>query len=234
MFHLIHQSSNSLSILYALQLHSSPHFLSGLAKDPSCKPYQEHGRVTSCRWNSTTASGPQATWVIDLLAPGGMKLTLASKGNVILPPKLYTSTLMAPPPPTVSIVGITSSLPVASVSVGGSKATVSDSQEMTPPSIVIPKHCQIALASIQSPKSPILSSSSSSPGPSSKSPSYPTLVVPDLTKPAEAQPKRPNEPGGGKEYWYQLCTSCHSNLDCILTHIKKHLDFTIGCLFCGK
>ena len=59
-----------------------------------------------------------AAQVIDLLVAGGMQLTLVSKGNVILPPKAYTSTLMAPPPPTVPIVGIISSLPIASVSVG--------------------------------------------------------------------------------------------------------------------
>ena len=58
MFHFIHQSSNSLSILHALWLNSSPHFLSGLAKDPSCGPHQEHGRVTSHRCDSTTGSGP--------------------------------------------------------------------------------------------------------------------------------------------------------------------------------
>ena len=93
-----------------------------------------------------------AAQVIDLLAAGEMQLTLASKENVILPTKLYTSTPMAPPPSTVPIVGISSSLPVASVSVGGSGVIVSDFQEMTPPSIVIPKHCWIVLTSIQSPK----------------------------------------------------------------------------------
>ena len=116
-----------------------------------------------------------------------MQLTPASKENVILPPKAYTSTPMAPPPSTVSIVGITSSLPVASVSVDGSEVTGSDSQEMTPPSTVIPKHHRIAPTLIQSPKSP--SSISSAPNPSTKSATYPTLVVPELAIPVEAQPK---------------------------------------------
>ena len=73
--------------------------------------------------------GSLAAQVIDLLATGGMQPTPASKGNVILPPQAYTSTLMAPPPPTVPIVGITSSLPIASVSVGVSKAMVLDPQD---------------------------------------------------------------------------------------------------------
>ena len=177
--------------------------------------------------------GSPAAQVIDLLAAGGMQLTLASKGNDILPPKAYTSTLMAPPPQTVPIVGVTSSLSIASVSVGGSEATVADFQEVAP-SIVIPKCHQIAPTSIQSPESPILSSSSSSPGPSSKSDTYPILVVPELAIPAEAQPEQLNQSGGGKKYQCQLCTFCHSNLDCILTHIRKHLDITIGCPICGK
>ena len=96
---------------------------------------------------------------------------------------------MAPSPPMGPIVGITSSLPVASMSGGRNEVTVSDSQEMTPPSIVVQKHHLIVLTSFQSPESPILSSSSSSPGPSSKSATYPSLVVPKLAIPAEAQPK---------------------------------------------
>ena len=119
------------------------------------------------------------------------------------------------------------------MSVGGSETTVLDPQEVTP-SIIIPKHHWIALTSIQSPESPILSNSSSSPGPSIKSATYPILVFPNLTIPAEAQPKQLNQLGGSKEYWCQLCTFCHSNLYCILTHIRKHLDITIGCPICGK
>ena len=82
--------------------------------------------------------GSPVTHVIGLLVAGGMQPTQASKGNVILPPKAYTSTLMAPPPPAVSIVGITSSLPNTSVSVSGSEVIVSDAQEVTP-SIINPK-----------------------------------------------------------------------------------------------
>ena len=88
--------------------------------------------------------GSKVAQVITLLTAGGVQLTLASKENVILPPKAYTSTPMAPPPSTVPNVGVTCSLPVASVSVDGSEVTGSDSQEITPSSTVIPKHFRIA------------------------------------------------------------------------------------------
>ena len=91
---------------------------------------------------------------------------------------------MAPPPSTVPIVGITSSLPVASMSIDGSEVTEADSQEMTPPYTVIPKHHKIALTLFQSPKSP--SRSTSAPGQSSMSATYPTLVVLQVTIPVEA------------------------------------------------
>ena len=128
-----------------------------------------------------------------------MQLALTSQENVIPPPKVYTSTPMAPPPSTVPIVGITSSLPIASVSSGGSEATALDSQE-------VPKHCCITPTSIQPPESLLLLSSPSCPSPSNKSTSYPNLIVPELAIPTEAQPEWLNQPGGGKEYQCQLCT----------------------------
>ena len=132
--------------------------------------------------------GSPAAHVIDLLVAGCMQLTLALKGNAICPPWAYTSIPVAPPPPTVPIAGVMSSLPVEAVPIDGREAMVSDPQEVTP-SIISPKCCQIALTPIPSPKSPIPSSSSSSPGPSTKSAIYPILVVPELHIPAEAQPK---------------------------------------------
>ena len=86
--------------------------------------------------------GSPAAQILDLLAAGVRQLASTSQGSVILPPKAYTSTLMAPPPSTIPIVGITGSLPIASVSSGGSEATASDSQE-------VPKHCRIVPTSIQ-------------------------------------------------------------------------------------
>ena len=132
--------------------------------------------------------GSPAAQIIDLLGAGWMQMTLMSMGTVIHPPQVYTSTPVVPPPPAVPTVGVTSSLPVESVPADGSEVTVSDPQEVTP-SIIIPKCCQIALTPIQSPESPIPSSSSSSSGPSTKSATYPILVVPELTIPAEAHPE---------------------------------------------
>ena len=123
-------------------------------------------------------------------------------GSVICPPQTYTRTPVAPPPSEVPIVGVTSSLPVKSVPADGSEAMVSDPQEVTP-SVIIPKCCQIAPTPIQSPKSPIPSSSPSLSGPSTKSASYPILVVPELTIPAEAHPEQLYQLGGRKEYQCQ-------------------------------
>ena len=53
--------------------------------------------------------GSPAAQVLDLLAAGMRQPALFSQGSVILPPKVYTSTLMAPPPHTIPIIGITGS-----------------------------------------------------------------------------------------------------------------------------
>ena len=109
----------------------------------------------------------------------------------------------------------------------GNEVRASDSQEIS-------KHCHIVLTSIQPSDSTSLPSSPPSPGPSNKSTSYPILIVPELAIPAEAQPKWLNQPGGGKEYRCQLCAFHHTDQDCMLTHIRKHLDIGIGCPVCSK
>ena len=63
---------------------------------------------------------------------------------------------------------------------------------------------------------------------------FPVVVVPQLAISAEAYPKHINRPSGGKDYLCHLCPFRHSNLDSILTHVRKHLDITIGCPICGK
>ena len=73
-----------------------------------------------------------------------------------------------------------------------------------------------------------------SPSPSVKPASYLTVVVPKLTIPLEAMPEQINQLGGVKNYKCQLCIFHHTNKDCMLTHIRKHLDITIGCPMCGK
>ena len=126
--------------------------------------------------------------IIDLLLAGWIQMTPVSMRTVICPLQAYTLIPVTSPPPTVPIAGVMSSLPVESVPIDGTEVMVFDPQEVTP-SIIIPKCCWITPTSIQSSKSPILYSSSFSPGPSSKSATYPILVVPELTIPAEAQPK---------------------------------------------
>ena len=75
--------------------------------------------------------GSPSTQILDLLAAGMRQPASTSQGSAILPPKVYTSTPMAPPLPTIPIVGITSSLPITSVSSDGHEVTVSDSQEIS-------------------------------------------------------------------------------------------------------
>ena len=62
----------------------------------------------------------------------------------------------------------------------------------------------------------------------------PVVVVPKLAISAEAYPELLNRPGGGKDYLCCLCPFRHSNLDSILTHVRKHLEVIIGCFICGR
>ena len=98
----------------------------------------------------------------------------------------------------------------------------------------IPKHHCIIPTVVHSFDSTVLSTSSTSSDLSTRLVSYPVVVVPELTILAKAYPEHINRPGRGKEYLCYLCTFRHSNLDCILTHIRKHLDITIRCPVCSK
>ena len=98
----------------------------------------------------------------------------------------------------------------------------------------IPKHHCVVPILVHSSDSPVLSTSSTSSNPSTRSVSYLVVVVPELTRLAEAYPEHLNRPDRGKEYLCHLCAFRHSNLDSILTHIRKHLDIMIGCPVCGK
>ena len=64
--------------------------------------------------------------------------------------------------------------------------------------------------------------------------SFLTVVVPELAIPPEAMSEQINQQGGVKSYQCQLCTFIHTNRDCMLTPIRKHLNITIGCPMCGK
>ena len=110
-------------------------------------------------------------------------------------------------------------------------ATVMESQDVP---MSIPKCCHIVPALVHSSDFPVLATSSTSSDPSTRSASYPVVVVPELTIPAETYPEHLNRPGGGKDYLCHLCAFRYSNLDCILTHVTKHLNITIGCPVCGN
>ena len=60
--------------------------------------------------------GSPALQILDLLAAGMKQPASTSQGSAIIPPEVYTSTLMAPSLPTIPIIGITNSLPITSVS----------------------------------------------------------------------------------------------------------------------
>ena len=90
------------------------------------------------------------------------------------------------------------------------------------------QHCHITPTPVG-----LLSSISTSSS-STSSAKFPVIVVPELAIPAEAYPECINRPGGGKNYLCHVCPFRHSNLDSILTHVRKHLDITIGCPICGN
>ena len=155
--------------------------------------------------------GSPAAQILHLLAAGMRQPASTSQESVILPPKVYTSTWMAPPPPTIPIVGITGSLPIKSVTSEGKSVSSEGNEVMASDSQEISKHHCIVPTSIQPSDSTSLPSSPPSPGPSNKPTSYPILIVQELSVPVEAQPKQLNQPGGGKEYRCQLCPFQHTN-----------------------
>ena len=59
------------------------------------------------------------------------------------------------------------------------------------------------------------------------------VVIPELAIVANAYPECQNRPDRGTDYLCQICHFSHINLDSILTHIRRHLDFTVGCPICN-
>ena len=85
------------------------------------------------------------------------------------------------------------------------------------------------------PVEPSTSTSPSTPKPSSDPVSYSVVHVPEMSIPDEWYPEQINLPNASKEYQCQGCSYTHSNLDTILTHVRKeNLNITIGCPACGK
>ena len=135
---------------------------------------------------------------------------------LITAPKAFTHMPPAPPPVVVPILGVTDDEP-QEVTVT-SKGPVTKKRRIT-----------------RTPVEPSTSSSPLTPKLSSDPVSYSVVHVPEMTIPDEWYPECINLPNASKEYQCQGCSYLHSNLDTILTHVRKeHLDITIGCPACGK
>ena len=132
-------------------------------------------------------------------------------------PQTYTSTPLSPVPTSVPMLSISSLITTALAPSDERLPPPTESQDAP---VSIPKHCHITPMPVLSSESPLPSTSSPSSGPTSKSVSEPIIVIPEHAIPAEAYPEHLNWPGGGKDYLCHLCTFRHSNLDCILTHVR--------------
>ena len=143
---------------------------------------------------------------------------------------MYTLTLPVPVPTSVPVLGVSSPISTELIPSDKSLTTAMESQDVP---MSTPKHHHIIPTPVPLSDFPMPFISSTS-DMSTKSALYHVVMVPELTIPAEAYPEHLNWPGGEKEYLCHLCTFRQSNLDCILTHIRKHLDIMIGCPVCGK
>ena len=146
-------------------------------------------------------------------------------------PQVYTSTPPVSAPTLVPGLGVSGVISTALMPSDESLTTAMESQDVP---MSTPKHHHFTLTLVWSSVSPMPFISSTSSGPFSKSVSYPGVVVPQLTIHAEAYPEHINWPEGGKEYLCHVCTFRHSNLNCILTHVRKHLDITLDHPVHGK
>ena len=172
--------------------------------------------------------GSPAVEVIDLLS-GGLAQTKPVLLSSAQPhPCTYTSIPPAPPPASVSVVGVSevevfrpSHIPaVLTMELKSDEETTMLKAKTSAEYAPSPKHHHITLTLI----SPSVSTT-----PPTGSSSFPVVVVSKPAIPAEAYPELFNRPSGGKDYLCCLCPFRHSNLDCILAHVRKHLEITIGC-----
>ena len=141
----------------------------------------------------------------------------------VQPPHVYTPSPSAPPPQTIPIVGMATPMPEKTSDDKTDKSVTMAPGPQEAPQNVLKHHCIV----------PTLAPTLDVPSTSSTLSSYPIAVVPELTILTDAYPKHINSPGRGKNYFCCLCSFHHTNYDCMLTHIKKHLNVTIGCPGCG-
>ena len=174
--------------------------------------------------------GSPASEVTDLLSGGVAQTRPVTAAASAQPcPHTYTSTPPAPPPASVPVVGVTASIhipvvPQLSQCLMMMKTTLLKTKISTDSAPI--SKCHQITTTLSSPSVPATSSASSI--------SFPVLVVPKLAISAEAYPEHLSRPGGGKDYLCCLCHFRHSKLVSILTHVRKHLDVTIGCSICGR
>ena len=166
--------------------------------------------------------GTPAADCIEVLASGLSSSSEQPVRRILPAPPLITAakafTWMppAPPPVAVPIVGLTDDKL--------QEVTVTSEGPVAKKRRIIPTPVETST-----------STSPSTPKPSSDPVTYSVVHVPEMTIPDEWYPECINLPNASKEYWCQGCSYSHSNLDTILTHVRKeHLDITIGCPACGK
>ena len=169
--------------------------------------------------------GSPADHLIYLLSTGLRNTASTSQLQVVHPPRAFTT------PPPCCLCLLQSQLWVSLMLLLQLLCPVTlSSQEGQE----IPSKChRISPMLISQPDVTSRPLSPSRPSPSDTSTSFPIVVVPEVVIPEEAYPKHVNRLGGGKDYICHLCSFQHTNYDCLLTHIHKHLSITIGCPSCG-
>ena len=160
-----------------------------------------------------------ASGLIDLLAERLPQSPFLMKPTV-QPPHVYTSSPSAPPPPTIPIVGVTTSMPEKTSDDKTDKSVTTAPGPQEAPQNVS-KHDSIV---------PTLATTLYIPSTSSTFSSYPIAMVSELVILTDAYPEYINRPGGGKDHLCCLCSFHHTNYECMLTHIRKQLNITMDVL----
>ena len=164
--------------------------------------------------------GSLATQVIDLLS-GGLLQPKPSTSAAPAWPHLqsYTSNPLVPLPTCISVVGVPTTSEIPAVVVPTMQSSINQSAPLKA-KISDDSQCHHITPT------PIRPSSTSSM-------SFLVIVMPELAISVEAYPKYINGPGGGKDYLCCLCPFRHSNLDSIMTHVRKHFrhDHQMPCIW---
>ena len=208
----------------------------GFTENMPHESHQADGRLVTCRCHSAIRSfiiGVTALEVIDLFSDGLVQANPVMLSSAQPHPHTYTSTPPALPPTSVPVVR------VSEVEVSGpSHVPAVPMMESKPDEETTLQKNKTSAESSPSPKchciTLILISPSVSAMSSTGSTSFPVVVVPKLSIPAEAYSEHLNRPGGSKDNLCYLCPFRHTNLYCILTHVRKHLEITIGCPICSR